>query len=84
MPKNAANAGAISDGVEILTNAQVRLALDDGRGRASTEAYKTVLTAAGMWDRPGNQAPGVTNNAQLTISNDLAHRIFDIIDKRIT
>ena len=76
--------GDLGAGVKELTVAQVNLAADPDRGRASTEAYKTVLTAAGMWDRPGQSANNLANSTQITLPNDIAHRILDIIAERTT
>ena len=75
--------GDLISGVRALTGNQIDLASDIERGRASTEAYKTVMMAAGMWDRPGQDANNLANSTQVSLPNDIAHRILDILqDKR--
>ena len=75
--------GDLIVGIRALTGNQIDLASDIERGRASTEAYKTVMMAAGMWDRPGQSANNLANSTQVSLPNEIAHRILDILqDKR--
>ena len=52
--------------------------------REGLEAAKVLGRMINAWPERGNQAPGVTNNVQFSMSNDLAHRLWDIIENRTT
>jgi hypothetical protein len=76
------NAKTPFQGLSMIAAAQARLAMDEKRGRASTEAFKALLVAGGFV--PSKHDASVSaNTVTVTLSNDALLRLADLFSSEI-
>jgi hypothetical protein len=77
------NAKTPFQGLSMIAAAQARLAMDEKRGRASTEAFKALLVAGGFVPSKHDVSALSANTVTVTLSNDALLRLADLFSSEI-